>query len=89
MATLLRKDMDIVILAATNVKMRAIRRPCQSHIGVGNAQCLPLNRLCLLNIENENIFIRLRRDLFSLGVIVAVVAAGENQQRAAIRANGR
>src|SRR6478672_387589 len=55
MATLLREDMDIVIFAAANIKIRAIRRPRQPYIGVGNAQSLLLNRLCLLNIENENI----------------------------------
>src|SRR6185369_11193202 len=49
MATLLREDMDIVIFAAAGIEMRAIRGPCQPHIGVGNAQSLLLNRLCLLN----------------------------------------
>ena len=61
MAIFLREDMDIVVFAAASIKMRAIRGPCQPHVCVRNAQRLPLHRLCLLNIENKNIFARLRR----------------------------
>ena len=84
-----RRALGAIVFAAARIKVRAIGRPRQTNVSVGNAQRRPLHRLRLLNIENKNVFAGLRRNSLALDVIVAVIAAGEDQQCAAVRAYGR
>ena len=78
--------MNVVIRAAGDEKTFAIRRPGDSHIGVGYREDLPFDRRPLAHIVNKDVFVRELLNALGLDVINTIEAAGKNQQRMSIGA---
>ncbi len=81
------KRMDIVGDTARDIEMLAIRREGDAHERVGHLQHLLLHRRAVRNIIDEHVFVRSRRNHVRRSVFHQIIAAGQDQQGLAIRAD--
>ena len=86
LARLLGEDMHIVIDATGDVECFAIGGEGQTHVTVADLQSLCLHRVAGGEVFHEHIFVRGIRDWLAVGREQPVEAAGEDEERLAVRA---
>src|SRR5207302_9788699 len=82
------EGVDVVVDAAGDVEGVAAGGPGQADEGVGDLHDLLLARRVGGDVEDEDVLVRFGGDAAAVGAVVAVVAAGEDQERVAVGSDG-